>query len=117
MTVQSCKLATPFALHTPRNVPLPMRSKVKAELEHIRSMGGGVISKVDKPTPWCANMVAVPKSDESVRICVDLYTYVHMCGSFYLSTYKRKQGHRQQRLVECYMDSSTHVCGSFYLSI
>ena len=62
--------ATPFALHTPCNVPLPMRPKVKAELERMESLG--VISKVDEPTPWCAGMVAVPKPDGSVRICVDL---------------------------------------------
>jgi len=32
----------------------------------------GVISKVDKPTPWCAGMVVVPKKSGAVRICVDL---------------------------------------------
>ena len=61
--------ATPFALHTPRNGPLPMRPKVKAELERMVSLG--VISKVNEPTEWCAGMVAVPKPDRSVCICVD----------------------------------------------
>ena len=32
----------------------------------------GVISKVDKPTPWCAGMVPVPKRSGAIRICVDL---------------------------------------------
>ena len=32
----------------------------------------GVISKVDKPTLWCAGMVAVLKKSDDVRICVDL---------------------------------------------
>ena len=62
--------ATPFALHTPRNVPLPLRKKVKEELVRMESMG--VISKVDIPIPWCAGMVVIPKKDGTVRICVDL---------------------------------------------
>jgi len=31
-----------------------------------------VISKVDKPTPWCAGMVVVPKKEGAIHICVDL---------------------------------------------
>ena len=46
-----------FALHTPRNVPLPLRKKVKDELKRMESLE--VISKVDTPTPWCAGMVVV----------------------------------------------------------
>ena len=61
---------TPYSLYIPRNIPLPFREKVKAELERMESMG--VISKVDQPTPWCAGMVVVPKKSGAVRICVDL---------------------------------------------
>ncbi len=32
----------------------------------------GVISKVDKPTQWCAGIVVVPKKAGAIRICVDL---------------------------------------------
>ena len=62
--------AQPRAIYAPRNVPLPLREKVKKELSRMQSMG--VISRVDKPTAWCAGMVVVPKKNGSVRICVDL---------------------------------------------
>ena len=56
--------AKPHALFTPRNVPIPLREKVREELIRMENMG--VISKVTEPTPWCAGMVAVPKK---VRSC------------------------------------------------
>ena len=62
--------AKPFAIYTPRRVPLPLMGKVKSELEKMEAMG--VISKVEQPTEWCAGMVVVPKKDGEVRICVDL---------------------------------------------
>ena len=31
-----------------------------------------IISKVEEPTEWCAGMVVVPKTNDKVRICVDL---------------------------------------------
>ena len=62
--------ATPHALFTPRNVPIPLREKVQDELRRMESLG--VISQVDDPTPWCAAMVVVPKRSGAVRICVDL---------------------------------------------
>ena len=54
----------------PRTVPIPLRSKVKEELDRMEKMG--VIAKVTQPTPWCAGMVVVPKKSGDVRICVDL---------------------------------------------
>ena len=63
--------ATPYCLYTPRNVAMPLRPKVKEQLNKMEAMG--VISKVSKPTEWCAGMVVVPKvSSGEVRICVDL---------------------------------------------
>ena len=60
----------PYGLFTPRNVPIPPRTKVKEELDRMEELG--VIAKVTEPTPWCAGMVVVPKKSGSVRICVDL---------------------------------------------
>ena len=62
--------AKPYCLNTPRHVPLPLKGKVKAELDRMESIG--VISKVDEATSWCAGMVVVPKKDGTIRICVDL---------------------------------------------
>jgi len=62
--------AKPHALYTPRNVPIPLREKVREELNRMESIG--VISKVTEPTAWRAGMVVVPKRSGDVRICVDL---------------------------------------------
>ena len=69
-TIKVREDATPYALCTPRNVPIPMRAKVKQELDRMEEMG--VISKVTDPSSWCAGMVVVPKASGAVRVCVDL---------------------------------------------
>ena len=56
--------AKPFAIHTPRKVPIPLMEKVKSELDRMLRLG--VISKVDEPTEWCAGMVVVPKPNGKV---------------------------------------------------
>ena len=62
--------AVPYALCTPRRVPLALRGRVKAELDKMEAQG--VNSKVHGATSWCAGMVVVPKKSGQIRICVDL---------------------------------------------
>ena len=62
--------AKPYAISTPRRVALPLLPKVKAELNRMEQTG--VISRVDVPTKWCTGMVIVPKTNGTIRICVDL---------------------------------------------
>ena len=62
--------AQPFALSTLRRVAIPLLKSVRQELDHMEK--GGVITKVNQPTEWCARMVVVPKQtakSASVWIC------------------------------------------------
>ena len=61
--------AKPYALFTPQNILIPLRQKVRQELD--RMLSSGFISKVDIPTPWCAGMVVAPQKNGDIRICVD----------------------------------------------
>lgn len=61
--------AKPYALSTPRRVPIPLMKSVEQELRRMEDLG--VIAKVHEPTEWCAGMVVVPKANGKVRICVD----------------------------------------------
>ena len=69
-TIKLKEDAIPHALYTSRRVPLALREKVKRELTRMEKLG--VISKVEEPTAWCAGMVAIPKSNGDLCICVDL---------------------------------------------
>lgn len=51
---------TPYNLPTPRRISLPLLDKVREELGNMEA--GGVISKVNKPTDWCAGIVVVEKN-------------------------------------------------------
>lgn len=62
--------ALPYALSAPRRVAIPLRAKVKEELDRMEKLG--VIARVEEPTEWCAGMVPIVKPSGKIRICVDL---------------------------------------------
>ena len=62
--------AKPFSISVPRRVPVPFMPKVKRELERMEQQK--VITKVTEASDWCVGMVVVPKSNNKVRICLDL---------------------------------------------
>ena len=64
--------STPFSIAAPRRIPYPLRSKVKAELKRMEELG--VISKITKPTSWCAGIVVVLKSNGHVHVYVSVWT-------------------------------------------
>ena len=68
--IQLKEHAKPFSIATPRCLPLPMKEKVEAELKRMQE--DDIIRPVTTPTDWGAPIVVVPKSNGSVRICVDL---------------------------------------------
>ena len=60
----------PYAVNTPRRTALPLMPKVKDKLVELERQD--MISKVDQPIDWCAPIVAVPKGNGGVKVCVDL---------------------------------------------
>ena len=62
--------ATPICVNTPRRVPFPQRSALKAQLDKLHAQG--VIVSVTKPTPWCSPIVLVlKKNTDEVHLCLD----------------------------------------------
>ena len=63
--------AQPFAIHTPRQIPLAFQEEVKKELQSM--VAQGIIAPAgDSPSPWCHPLVAVAKPNGGVRITTDL---------------------------------------------
>jgi hypothetical protein len=83
--------AKPYAIHTPRKIPVCYEKAAKQQLDNMEVQG--VISRVEEPTEWCAGMVIVPKASlddddagtpvqrdegDKLRICEDL-TQLNKC--------------------------------------
>ena len=63
------KSVTPVAQPV-RRIPFHLRKKVSAELKRLEQ--DGIIEKVDCPTLWISPLVAIPKKNGDVRLCVDM---------------------------------------------
>ncbi|UYV63522.1 hypothetical protein LAZ67_2004456 [Cordylochernes scorpioides] len=62
--------AKPYAVHTPRRVPIPLMEKLKTRLEELEM--AGIIAQVNVATEWCAPTVIAGKPNGDIRLCVDL---------------------------------------------
>ncbi|UYV60943.1 hypothetical protein LAZ67_1002894 [Cordylochernes scorpioides] len=62
--------AKPYAVHTPRRVPIPLMEKLKTRLEELER--AGIIAQVNVATEWCAPTVIAGKPNGDIRLCVDL---------------------------------------------
>lgn len=61
--------ATPVA-QAPRRILFHIRKAVQAKLDELETLG--IIEPVKGPTPWVSPLVAVPKPNGDIRICVDM---------------------------------------------
>ena len=55
--------------HAPRRVPVAYRESLQKSLDDL--VGEDVLAPVTSPTKWVNSMVAVPKPDGRMRICLD----------------------------------------------
>ena len=53
-----------------RRVPFHVRKDVEKKLQELQDLD--IIEDVEGPTPWVSLLVAVPKSNGDVRVCVDM---------------------------------------------
>ena len=56
-------------VHPPRRVPVPKKEAMKTELDKM--VADKIIIPVTEPTDWVSSVLAVPKKDGSVHICLD----------------------------------------------
>ena len=59
----------PPVQNRPRKVAYALKEDFQKKIEELEKQG--VIAKVDTPTPWISNCLAVRKPNGSVRVCID----------------------------------------------
>ncbi|XP_054281249.1 uncharacterized protein K02A2.6-like [Macrosteles quadrilineatus] len=122
--------AVPYAISTPRVVPIPLKTKVKEQLDDM--LEKGVIVPVERyqcvnVTDWCAPMVVCAKKGGGVRICVDLsklnnsvkrrfypipkieLSLAEIAGAKYFSKIDANSGFWQLNLAEESQDYTTFI--------
>ena len=60
----------PPVAQPPRRVPFHIRKVVDKKLRELEELD--IIDSVQGPTPWVSPLVAVPKANGEVRVCVDM---------------------------------------------
>lgn len=53
-----------------RRIPVALEESVDTKIQELLS--AGIIEKVDGPSEWISPVVVVPKSDNDLRICIDM---------------------------------------------
>lgn len=56
-------------IHPPRRVSVPLRKKVKDELDRMERLD--VIERVQEPSEWVNSLVTVVKPNGKIRLCID----------------------------------------------
>ena len=67
-TLQLDKTVKPVIMPD-RRIPLSVQPKLKAELNHLVSLG--VLTNVDEPTPWVSQLIITMKKSGALRVCID----------------------------------------------
>ena len=91
-------------VHPSRRVPVPKKEAMKTELDQMGA--DKIITPVTEPIDWVSSVLAVPKKDGSVRICLDprdLNTAI-------------KRSHYPLPTVDSCHSVSSHQCQGFQCS-
>ncbi|CAB4007708.1 Retrovirus-related Pol poly from transposon opus, partial [Paramuricea clavata] len=62
--------SVPPVAQAPRRIPFHIRKAVQTKLDELETLG--IIEPVKGPSPWVSPLVAVPKPNGDIRVCVDM---------------------------------------------
>ena len=118
--------AKPCRVHHARNIPTPIKEKVREELEDL--VKAGHISKKKETTEWCSPIVVATKKDsDRIRLCVDFRQLNKYCvrelydspsiieeiqsigKAKYFTQFDAKKGYHQIEMTEKSKDLTTFM--------